>query len=369
MRIDQFVPSFVKYDAISNHVVQTRRALLDAGYESTTYYEHVDSRLTSEGEPFEGCDPAADQCRVILYHASTDSAMAPWLVRSARAGQAITLSYHNITPSRYFVGWEPTAVTSTQLARVQLASLAPVTGLALADSAYNEGELIELGYRRTAVSPLMLDLSDFHRSADARTLARLRSLGCPRWLFVGRIAPHKCQHDVIAGFAIYRRLYSPDARLSLVGAVTSPRYRRALEGLVEDLGLGDFVEFAESAPFPELLAHIQAADVFVCLSEHEGFCVPIVEAMELGVPVVGFAAAAVPETIADAGIVISDKDPLAVAATVQALLSDEPGRQKLIEAGRDRAAAFSLDTSASRLISALADFVEGATPPPRARWT
>jgi glycosyltransferase involved in cell wall biosynthesis len=295
--------------------------------------------------------------------------MAPWLARSAQAGQAVALRYHNITPSRYFAGWEPEAVKSTQAARVQLADLAPATGLALAVSAYNESELIELGYHRSEVSPLMLDLSDFHGSADARTMARLRSLGCPRWVFVGRIAPHKCQHDVIAAFAVYRRLYAPGARLSLIGAGTSPRYRRALEALVDDLDLGDIVEFVEAAPFPELLAHMQTADVFVCLSEHEGFCVPIVEAMEVGVPVVGFAAAAVPETIADAGVLISDKDPLAVAATVQALLSDELGRRELIEAGHNRAAEFTLDKAEARLIPALARFAEeagaGGSRPPR----
>jgi glycosyltransferase involved in cell wall biosynthesis len=356
VRIDQFVPSFVKHDAISNHVLQSRRALLAAGYESAIFYEHCDRRLVGEASPFEQCDPGADPDRLILYHASTDSEMAGWLLESAAAGQAVAISYHNITPSRYFARWEPRAAKSMQTARVQLAELAPVTCLALADSAYNAAELDELGYRRTAVTHLMLDLADYHRPPDAKTLSRLGALGGPRWVFIGRIAPNKCQHDVMAAFAVYRRLYAPGARLSLVGAVTSPRYRRALEAMAAELELGDSVEFVDSAPFPELLAHLRAADVFVCLSEHEGFCVPIVEAMELGVPVVGFAAAAVPETIGDAGLVLPDKDPLAVAASVHALLVDERLRNQLIQAGRERAGEFAMERTAPRLVAELAGF-------------
>jgi glycosyltransferase involved in cell wall biosynthesis len=327
-----------------------------SGYESSIFYEQVDRRLSGEADPFDKCDPAPDADRLILYHASTDSAMAEWLERAAGAGQAIAISYHNITPSRYFARWDPRAAKSMQEARVQLARLAAVTGLALADSAYNEAELIELGYRRTAVTHLILDLSDFQRAPDARTLSRLRSLGGPRWLFVGRIAPNKCQHDVLAAFAVYRRLYEPAARLSLVGGVTSPRYQRAMQVMAAELDLGDSVEFVDSAPFPELLAHMRAADVFVCMSEHEGFCVPIVEAMEVGVPVVGYAAAAVPETIADAGVVLADKDPLVVAAAVHALMSDRSKRQELVKAGHERANGFAMERTAPRLVAELAGF-------------
>ncbi|MBV9660405.1 MAG: glycosyltransferase [Acidimicrobiales bacterium] len=356
MRIDQFVPSFVKHDAISSHVLQTRRALIEAGYQSRIYYEHIDRRLAGEAEPFDRCDPTPDPDRVILYQASTDSAMAAWLAEAARAGQRVAIYYHNITPSRYFARWEPRAARSMQTARGQLAELASSTGLALAASAYNEAELIELGYPQTSVCPLLIDLGDLHRPPDARALKRLRAVTGPRWLFVGRVAPNKCQHDVIAAFALYRRLYSPSARLSLVGAVTAPRYLRALEALVEELELGDSVDFVDSAPFPELLAHMHAADVFVCMSEHEGFCVPVIEAMELGLPVVAYGAAAVPETVGPAGMLVADKDPLAVAGSVHALLSSDRTRRETIDAGRDRAGRFALDRTSARLLSELARF-------------
>ena len=133
---------------------------------------------------------------------------------------------------------------------------------------------------------------------------------------MGRVAPNKCQHDVVGAFAVYRRVFDPQAHLTLVGGGTSPNYLAAVHRLIGELDLGDSVEILSGVGDAELLAHWAVADVFVCMSEHEGFCVPILEAMELGVPVVAYGAAAVPETLGGAGIVLDDKDPLEVAKAV-----------------------------------------------------
>ena len=355
-RIDQFVPSFVKHDAISNHVQQARRVLRDAGYSSDIYYEHLDPRLEGQARPFAECSPAADPERLILYHASTHSEMTDWLVGAARGGQALALDYHNITPSEFFARWEPLAARSMDLARRQLAELVPWSALAVADSAYNAAELAALGHRRTAVCPLLLDLEDFHGTPDPVAAERLAARRGPLWLFVGRVAPNKCQHDVIAAFAVYRKLYRPDARLALLGGATSARYMLSLQAMAHDLDLGDSVEFVGSAGFPEMLAYFSVADAFVCLSEHEGFCVPIIEAMEVGLPVVAFRSSAVTETVASAGILLEDKDPLAVAAAVEVLLSDPGRRQAAVEAGRRRAADFSLARTGPRWLEEMERF-------------
>jgi L-malate glycosyltransferase len=351
VRIDQFVPTLVKHDAISNHVLQIRRALRGAGFESDVYVENLDPRLAAEARPYTEGDPAPDPDRVILYHGSTDSPMAAWVEATAVAGQQLTGDYHNVTPSRYFARWEPVAARSMALARQQLARLAPLTGLAVADSAFNRAELDEMGYPRTAVCPLLVDLEEYHRDPDPKVVARLNrqrdgAAGSGRhWLFVGRIAPNKCQHDVIAAFAIYRRLFDPEARLTLVGGPTSLRYLRALEQMTAHLGVTDHVEIRSDVPFTQVLAYFSGADVFVCLSEHEGFCVPILEAMELGLPVVAYAAAAVTDTVGGAGVLLEDKDPLAVACAVDDLLGDNARRSALVAAGRARAAEFSLEST------------------------
>jgi glycosyltransferase involved in cell wall biosynthesis len=240
--------------------------------------------------------------------------------------------------------------------------LAPHIPFSFADSGYNAAELIECGYQEAVVCPLLVDLEEYHRPPDRASLDRLRRRrdhSGAQWLFVGRVAPNKCQHDVIAAFAVYRRVFDPGARLTLVGGATSPHYLRALERMVVDLELGDSVEILGGLGGAELLAHWAVADIFVCLSEHEGFCVPVLEAMELGVPVVAYAAAAVPETLGGTGVLLDDKDPLTVAEAVDKVVRPGPARDSLVRAGRERAGVFSLANTSKALLAGLEGYLAG----------
>ena len=159
-------------------------------------------------------------------------------------------------------------------------------------------------------------------------------------MFVGRVAPNKAQHDVVKAFAWYRRVFDAEASLTLVGGVSAGSYWSALERFVDGLGLSGVVRLAGSVSDVELEGLYRSADVFVCLSEHEGFCVPLLEAMAHGVPVVAFGAAAVPETLGDAGL-----------------------RAGLVGAGRRRLEHFSLARTRRTLLDALQPILEpGATP-------
>jgi len=361
VRIDQFLPSFVPHDAIGNHVLQVRRVLRDSGVDSEIWAEHIHPALAREARPYpEFADSGIGRGEAILvYHASTHSPMAAFL--GARP-ERLVVDYHNITPARFFARWEPVAASSMELARMELGELTPRVELGLADSGFNEAELVELGYRRTAVQPLLIDFADYDIEPKAQTMARLgraRRGGGARWLFVGRLAPNKCQHDVIGAFAAYRRIYDPAAHLTLIGGVTAQLYLRALQGLVAELELGDSVEVLPGCPFDELVARYRTADVFVCLSEHEGFCVPILEAMHFDVPVVAYRAAAVPDTVAGAGVLLDDKDPLVVASAVDRVLTDNPLRSELAKAGRERVEEHSLPTTSKRLLATVSGLVDG----------
>ncbi len=369
MRIDQYLPSFVAHDAIGNHTLQVRRVLREAGFQSDIHAEAIGAGLGAEAMPFVPTDARPGE-RILLYHASTDATMAAWLVSRAEAGETVQSYYHNITPSAYFARWLPEAAAGMETARRQLADLAPSVRFAMAASRFSEGELIDLGYGPTSTVPLLVDLADYHVAPDPRRLDRLRrkrAAGGTRWLFVSRLAPNKCQHDVVAAFAVYRKLFDPRAHLTLVGGVTAPRYLTAIRRLAGELDLGDSLELPDTPDtldFPALLAEFAAADVFVCLSEHEGFGVPLIEAMELGVPVVAFAAAAVPETVGDAGLLLTDKDPLAVAMAVNGLVGDEAARSGAVEAGRARAATFALERTSARLLAAVTAHMEGTAAVP-----
>jgi L-malate glycosyltransferase len=362
VRIDQYLPGFAPHDAIGNHTLQTRRVLREAGYDSDIWAEHILGSLGREAKPYLEDPRRPGEDRVLLYQSSTSSPMARWLQERSRSGERLIGHYHNITPAMYFARWEPAIADAMNDARRELSMLAPYVPFSFADSGYNAAELVECGYREAVVCPLLVDLEEYHRRPDPATLDRLRrrrDRSGTQWLFVGRVAPNKCQHDVIGAFAVYRRVFDPAAHLTLVGGATSPHYLRALERMVEELGLGDSVEILNGLSETELLAHWAVTDVFVCLSEHEGFCVPIMEAMELGVPVVAYAAAAVPETLADAGVLLYDKDPLVVAEAVDGISRPGPARDHLVRAGNERAAMFSLASTSKQLLAGIEGYLAG----------
>jgi L-malate glycosyltransferase len=360
VRIDQYLPGFAPHDAIGNHTIQTRRVLRRAGYQSDIWAEHILGDLHRQARPYLDDHHNSAKDRVMLYQASTSSAMADWLVDRVKNGEHLLSHYHNITPAKYFSRWEPHIAAAMDNARAELGRLAPHIDFSFADSGFNEVELVECGYTSTMVCPLLVDLEEYHREPDPATLDRLRrhrDASGAHWLFVGRVAPNKCQHDIIGAFAVYRKVFDPGAHLTLVGGGTSPNYLHALHRLVGELGLGDSVELLSGVDGPELLAHWAVADVFVCLSEHEGFCVPILEAMELGVPVVAFASTAVPETVGEAGILLDEKDPLVVAQAVDMVVRPGPERERLVRAGRERASTFSLQANSRLLLAGIENYL------------
>jgi glycosyltransferase involved in cell wall biosynthesis len=331
--VHQLVPFLVPADAISGHTLRLRDALRIAGFDSEIYAEVVHPLLKHEAVTFAD---VVDELNpdVLIYHCSTGSALAEWLVAQKRS---FIVSYHNITPARFFEPWDPVAATNMRRARYQLELLAPRARAALADSAYNAAELIDLGFRDVEVAPLLLGrVSDVEPDAAmADYLAR--GSGGVHWLFVGRIAPNKCQHDILGAFAVYRRLFDPDARLSVVGSSACTPYHDWLLRLIDELDLRGAATLVGGVSDAELAAIFRAADVFVCLSEHEGFCIPLVEAMQHDTPVVAANFAAVPDTVGSGGLVLPDKDVLTVATAVDSLLSHDSLQAQLVAAGWSRA--------------------------------
>jgi glycosyltransferase involved in cell wall biosynthesis len=266
------------------------------------------------------------------------------------------VNYHNITPADLLEAWIPAVGEEVRWGRAQLRDLAPITEFAIADSMFNERELQAAGYRSTTTVPLLLDLDGFAGSPDPTLAARLagqRSGGGTELLFVGKVSPHKGQHDLVKALAAYRRFYDPRARLRLVGGAISDEYRAAVERFADELGLIDAVEIAGSVTHEELIAYYAAADVFVCLSNHEGFCVPLLEAMYHRVPIVAYTNTAVPETVATAGLVLPDKQPARVAAAIHRVVTDQNLRDALARAASERVASFALPRVQEGFASAL----------------
>ncbi len=357
MAVHQFIPALNPHDATGAHTLRLRNALRQAGWRSEIFAEAIHDDLAGQAYKHWMYPEHAAAGDVALYQFTTSSAVAGYL---AEHGLPLILDFHNFTGPEYFAGWEPDSVHRAATAADQLALLAPEAMLGLAKSPFSERELRRAGCRRTAVVPVLADFGRVTEHPDARVaaeLAGLRAGGGADILFVGRIVPSKGQHELVKALWAYRRLYDARARLHLVGGTASFDYVKALQGFVHDLGLAGAVRITGEVSDASLAAHFAAADVYLSLSAHEGFGVPLVEAMVAGVPVVTRGAGAVSETAADAALVLAAADPAYIAAALHRVCTDDRLRRVLTAAGRRRAAELSGDAVATRIVDAIAAVV------------
>ncbi|HID63740.1 MAG TPA: glycosyltransferase [Anaerolineae bacterium] len=351
--IFQFVTAVSYGDAITNHCLAIRDALQSWGYCSEIYAQHVDPRLAREARSLhEWTLPRGAPVRAI-FHYSIGSQVTVFV--RGLVDVRLILIYHNITPARYFVGVNPPLVELLKKGRADLSSFAPRTILALGASEYNRLELAEAGFSNTGVLPIMIDFDQYDRVSSSRRLARFRQDGWTNLLSVGRIAPNKRQEDVIKTFYYYKRI-NPRSRLFLVGSFEgTERYYTWLRRLVDELELSD-VYFTGLVDFDTLVNYYRLAHVYVSMSEHEGFGVPLVESMHFDVPVLAYAATAVPYTLADSGVLVREKSFPVVAEAVHLLASNGAFREQVVRRQRQRLADFSIE----RTTSLLKGYVESA---------
>lgn len=291
---------------------------------------------------------------VLLIH---HSARSPGLRELLALPNPKLLLYHNITPASWL--WEHAPVVAVQCAigREQLPELIGAVDVAAADSAFNAAELESLGAKRTEVIPLLVDCNRLGApTAPSRAATAPMS---PTILFVGRLSPHKRQEEIIRAFALYRRHRANDARLVLVGEPITSAYAELLRRLADELAPGA-VTF-ESGLSPQALGQrYRNADAFLCLSEHEGFCVPVLEAFHFGLPVIARPAGAIPETVGDAALLVDDPDLAVVAELVHLAITDQGLCAELRRRGRARLDAYAPDSVAGRLLAAVEATAEAA---------
>jgi glycosyltransferase involved in cell wall biosynthesis len=271
--------------------------------------------------------------------------------------------YHNITPAHFFLGFHPHLAGLCYHGRRELASFAPRTELALGDSEYNRRELEGAGFTRTGVLPIVLDFSSYERPPSP-VVKRLYGDGRTNLLFVGRIIPNKRIDDLIRVFAVYKRYRDPKSRLLLVGDYRGhEHYYDRLQAMVRDLRLDDVV-FTGHVDDDELAACYGVSHLFLCLSEHEGFCVPLQEAMHFSLPVVAYDAGAVRETLRGGGVLLREKRPEEVAELVYQILHEDALRARIL-ATQARAIREVRETDfGALLLDRLAPVLE-ASPPSR----
>ena len=305
-------------DAIGHEVLGIQRVLRAAGYESDIFVETADPRLESLTRDYRELVDVSHPDNLLLHHFSIGS-------KASRTAYALpdrmALIYHNLTPPEYFAAVHRTLARQCFRGRREIHAYVDRCDMALGDSEFNRHDLESLGFDCTAVLPVVPDLSHLDDPADW-FVAQQFDDGWTNILFVGRVIANKKIEDVIRCFHAYHTTFNPRSRLIIAGVFNLfERYFAALTHLVNELGL-QHVHFAGHVSDAELIAYYEVADLFLCCSEHEGFCVPLIEAFYKQIPVLAYAATAVPATMDGAGVLFDTKDPAYVAALMDGILSD-----------------------------------------------
>jgi glycosyltransferase involved in cell wall biosynthesis len=350
--VHQFVPALLPRDATGDHTLALRDALRAQGWQSDIYVEAAHDELQHEATYFEEYTRRSRPGDILVYQASTGSPVAEYLLDRP---ETLVLNYHNVTPASFYAAWEAHTAAKVTEARAQIAALAARSALGVAHSQFSADELAARGCPSTEVVPILVSVGDWSSNPDPAATAALaaRADGGTVLLFVGRLSPNKGQEALIEVLWLYRRWYDAKARLLLVGPAITGAYADALVDLATELGLGGAVIHGQHLTPAELAAWYGAADVFVCLSDHEGFCIPLLEAMQFDLPIVAFAAGAVPETLGSAGILLDTKRPSVVAAAIDRVRDDPVLTDSLVARGRRHLDDFDTGRTRARYVEVL----------------
>jgi glycosyltransferase involved in cell wall biosynthesis len=336
MEVHQVLVSASAADAITNAALDLQGELRSLG-PSEIFARHVDPHLTGRVHPIGHYSRHASRkgADLIVYHASIgEPSVFEFLCQRQ---EPLALIYHNISPSRHWVPYDPTFAALLDTGRDELARLSSRAELAVAVSEFNAGELRSLGFANVVVSPLVVD-TDALRAirSDPGMASYLSCFDGPIFLFVGQMLPHKRPEWLLSAFHALVTYLEPKAHLVLVGIDRLRSYRQALDGFIAELNLNR-AHMVGRVSLESLVACYRAADAFVTASEHEGFCAPLLEAMAFDVPVLARAYGAIPETLGDAGLLLGPDDSPLVAAEAMALLATEASlRAELVVRGRRR---------------------------------
>lgn len=334
MIVNQWVPAAHRGDAIGDSARRMRAIWRELGHASEIYALTIDEDLEGDVRPFS--DPAASTGDLTVFHYALPSPMTEAFARLRRGGRV--LQYHNVTPAAFFAPYDPVLFRLASLARAELVTLVGRVDLALGVSNYNREELEALGFSPTGVLPLAVDTSRVTRAAARPAIDKMLDDEYVNFLFVGRVAPNKRIEDHIRLAEHYKRYVDAFYRFIFVGRYdVVPRYYAMVRSLMTDYRLlHERFIFTGPVSDEELASYYKHAAVYISLSEHEGFCAPLLEAMAADLPILAYAAAAVPETLGGAGVQFAPKDLEHAAELLGVLAFDDEVRQSVVAGQRRR---------------------------------
>ena len=349
--IHHFIPTLIKGDGTGNNARAMAQRITELGIESRFF---VQEDKTGEGHTnYLEYPKYAKSGDILVYHLATASPIPAFL---ASRNEPLVVVYQNLTPPSYFSRYDTMAGTLQQRGITELELLAEKAIMGIAPSQFNAHDLQQNGYREVMKVPIIFDPGDFLGSTDPiadRSLAGVQQRGFSNWLFVGRLVPNKAQEHLIMALHAHRELYGDTAVLNLVGRPSFPGYVRSLYELAGHLRLADRVNFVMGVSPAALASFYQGSDVFISTSQHEGFCMPIVEALFHAMPVIAYDAAAVPETLGIGGIHLKEDDPVAIAQWAHEITTNQDLRRNLVQLGKARLNQIGPDSTVAQFDKAL----------------
>lgn len=323
MQIHQVLPAIIPGDAIGNEAILIQKILRNWGYNSEIYAEHIHPQINAHS--YKHHKKKSSKENILIYHYGIGSDITDYVMKIA---DKKILLYHNITPYQFYSNINDNLALLLSKGREDLKKLVNYVDIAVGDSEYNCLELREFGYKNSEVLPLILDFSDFN-NFDQKIIDDYKD-DYKNILFVGRIAPNKKQEDIIKCFYYYKNI-NPKSRLILIGSYSgAEKYLRQLQQLIVHLSLKD-VHIIGSTEFTKLMAYYRIADLFLCMSEHEGFSAPLVESMYFGIPIIAYNSTAIPYTLGGAGILVNKKIYPEIAEMMNLIFTDQELRDKIIK--------------------------------------
>jgi glycosyltransferase involved in cell wall biosynthesis len=339
LKIHQIIEALDYGDAVSNHAIDLSKQLTELGFQNSIYSKYVHEKVNNFRLPIEELQTEKDD--VLLFHFSGKTSMFD-VIRKQKCKKI--LLYHNITPHYFFQGMEP-HYTHCFEGRKQLKEIAGLFDMYLGDSEYNVKELEQVGCSQTRVLPISVDL----KIKGDRKQYTIKKKG-RKFLFVGRVAPNKKHEDIMRIFEYYYQYIDRDSTLYFVGNYQDylPYYNK-LVSYKNTLQSSDKIIFTGKVSSEEVHYHYSTADVFICMSEHEGFCVPLLESMSYGIPTFAYDSGAIRSTMQNAGVIITKKMHEEIAELVDVILNDTQLTQEIIDQQYEHLSFFSREKALKNL--------------------
>jgi glycosyltransferase involved in cell wall biosynthesis len=358
MKLFQFVSKLNSGDAIGNDVMALKNVIEGIGYETGIFVDNINTECGKKNAFLYTQIPPLDKYDIVMYHPDGSLRLGHFF---SKLNCRKILIYHNITPPKYFLDYDLNIYNGINQNLEEIKYLANKVNYCFAVSEFNKKDLEQYGYKcKIDVLPILIPMNEYLSTIPSGKILKKYVAKHTNILFTGRIAPNKKIENIIAVFYNYQRYIEKDAKLFLVGSYSvENKYYRKLKQYINDLNITNGVVFTGHIPFDEILAYYVLSDIYLCLSEHEGFCVPLVEAMIFDKPIIAYDAAAIKETLGGSGFLLSDNDPLLIAMVIDRIITDGILRKNIVSTQRIRLEYFHHENIKRMFVKYLHDFIEG----------